>query len=64
MERREITALDLILRPNRSAVVSEALREYRARELDRTLETAYREDREDSAALCTEWAVADAEDQE
>lgn len=47
--------------PNRSAVVSEALREYRARRLEQELEQAYREDRDENARLASEWEAADAE---
>jgi len=46
---------------NTSAYVSEAVREYRARQLEKELETAYREDREESAKLAAEWESADAE---
>jgi hypothetical protein len=47
--------------PNASAVVSEAVREYRARQLEKELEAAYTEDYEASAELAAEWAPADAE---
>ncbi len=47
--------------PNRSAVVSEAVREYRARRLEQELERAYREDHEESARVASEWEPADAE---
>jgi len=47
--------------PNRSLVVAEAIREYRARELERTLEAAYREDHEEAEAIAEDWAGADAE---
>ena len=47
--------------PNRSLVVTEAVREYRARELERTLEAAYREDRDETEALADEWASAESE---
>lgn len=47
--------------PNTSAVVSEAVREYRAKQLERELEAAYRENAEESAALAAEWEPADAE---
>jgi metal-responsive CopG/Arc/MetJ family transcriptional regulator len=47
--------------PNRSALVAEAVREHRARKLEQTLEAAYREDREQTAALASEWEAADAE---
>lgn len=49
---------------NTSAVVCEAVREYRARELERELEAAYREDASDSAEINAEWESADAEVQE
>ncbi len=47
--------------PNASAVVSEAVREYRARQLEKELEAAYTEDREPTAELAAEWESADAE---
>jgi hypothetical protein len=47
--------------PNRSALVCEAVRGYRARQLDLELAAAYREDREESARLAAEWETADAE---
>ena len=47
--------------PNTSAVVSDAVREYRAKQLERELEAAYRENAEESAALAAEWEPADAE---
>ena len=47
--------------PNTSAVVSEAVREYRARQLERKLEEAYREDSSESAEIPAEWEPADAE---
>lgn len=47
--------------PNTSAVVCEAVREYRARQLERQLEVAYTEDRNDAAELAAEWEAADAE---
>jgi hypothetical protein len=47
--------------PNTSAVVCDAVREYRARQLEKELETAYREDAEASAELASEWEPADAE---
>jgi len=46
---------------NTSAVVSEAVRDYRARQLEHELETAYREDADATANLATEWETADAE---
>jgi len=50
--------------PNTSAVVSEAVREYRARRLEKELEVGYREDRDESAELAAEWAPADSEVEE
>jgi hypothetical protein len=47
--------------PNTSAVVSDAVREYRARQLEKELEAAYREDAAGNADLTTEWEPADAE---
>jgi len=49
---------------NTSAVVCEAVREYRARELEKVLEAAYREDALESAEINAEWESADAEVQE
>ncbi|MGB3562767.1 MAG: hypothetical protein WBH85_15445 [Thermoanaerobaculia bacterium] len=46
---------------NASAIVAEAVAEYRTRELEQQLDTAYREDAEESARLNSEWASADAE---
>jgi hypothetical protein len=46
---------------NASAVVAEAVAEYRTRKLEEQLETAYREDADESARLNSEWAPADAE---
>jgi metal-responsive CopG/Arc/MetJ family transcriptional regulator len=53
-----VTYLDQV--PNRSAVVAEAVREYRTRQLERELEAAYREDREETARIAEEWEAADA----
>jgi len=50
--------------PNTSAVVCEAVREYRARELEKELEVAYREDAAESAEINAEWEPADAEVEE
>ena len=50
--------------PNTSAVVCEAIRDYRARQLEKELEAAYREDSADSAELAAEWESADAEVEE
>ena len=47
--------------PNTSAVVSDAIREYRARQLEKELEAAYSGDHDESAELATEWESADAE---
>jgi hypothetical protein len=47
--------------PNTSAVVSDAVREYRARQLEKGLEAAYRDDAAENADLATEWEPADAE---
>lgn len=47
--------------PNTSAVVSEAVRGYRDRQLERKLEKAYREDAAENAELAAEWEAADAE---
>ena len=47
--------------PNRSSIVAEAVREYRARELERSLEMAYREDHDETAELAAEWQASDAE---
>ena len=47
--------------PNTSLAVSEAVREYRARQLEKELENAYREDHDESAEIAAEWAPADAE---
>jgi len=50
--------------PNTSAVVCEAIRDYRARQLEKELEAAYREDSADNAQLAAEWESADAEVEE
>ena len=50
--------------PNTSAVVSEAVREYRARQLEKELEAGYREDRRESAEIAAEWAPADSKVEE
>jgi hypothetical protein len=47
--------------PNASALVAEAVEEYRARALERELEDAYRQDAEESARLNAEWESADSE---
>lgn len=68
MTRRRITVsldaevasyLDSV--PNRSMVVAEAVREYRARAFELALEAAYREDHAATAALAAEWERADDE---
>lgn len=46
--------------PNTSAVVSEAIREYRERQLEKELEAAYAEDYDEAADLASEWEPADA----
>ena len=46
--------------PNASAVVAEAVSEYRRRRLEEELEEAYREDAEESARMDAEWSVLDA----
>lgn len=46
--------------PNKSLVVSEAVRAYCAGELALHLEEAYRADHEDTSRIATEWAAADA----
>lgn len=48
-------------KPNASAVVAEAVEEYRARELEERLERAYREDAAESERLHGEWESVDAE---
>jgi hypothetical protein len=47
--------------PNVSFVVSEAITQYRAKELERRLEAAYRENAEESERLNHEWESADSE---
>ncbi len=47
--------------PNASLMVSEAVTQYRASELKRRLEVAYREDAEESEQLNSEWEAADSE---
>ena len=46
--------------PNTSAIVSDAVRDYRARQLEKELEAAYRDDAAENADLATEWEPADA----
>lgn len=48
-------------RGNASAVVSDAVREYRARELEAELARAYREDATEAEQLNAEWTSVDAE---
>lgn len=47
--------------PNRSAVVSDAVRAYRDREVEAELEAAYAQDRQESRRINAEWQAADAE---
>lgn len=49
---------------NTSAVVCEAVREYRARQLVKELEDAYEADAAETAKLASEWESADAEVEE
>ena len=49
---------------NTSAVVCDAVREYRARLLEKELEAAYKEDAGATAELASEWEAADAEVEE
>ena len=46
---------------NASALVCEAIRAYRARELERHLEEAYRADRAEAERINREWESVDAE---
>ncbi len=46
--------------PNKSLVVSEAVRSYSTAELERQLQEAYRSDYEDASRLAAEWEPADA----
>lgn len=48
-------------KPNVSAVVAEAVEEYRVRELEEQLEDAYRQDAEESGRIHEEWSSVDAE---
>ena len=50
--------------PNASAVVAEAVEEYRANELEALLEEAYRNDAEETEQLHEEWEAVDAEEVE
>ena len=50
--------------PNASALVAEAVEEYRTRAFERELEEAYRADAGESARLNSVWASADAEIEE
>jgi hypothetical protein len=47
--------------PNTSALVSEAIRCYRNRKLEKDLEAAYQKDAEENAELAAEWESADTE---
>lgn len=53
-----VTYLETV--PNRSAVVTEAVRLYRERQLERELEMAYRAGRKESLEIASEWEAADA----
>lgn len=48
-------------KPNVSAVVTEAVEEYRVRELEEQLEDAYRRDADESEQIHEEWSSVDAE---
>lgn len=50
--------------PNTSAIVSDAVRDYRARQLEKELEAAYRNDAAENADLAAEWEPADAKVEE
>ncbi len=50
--------------PNTSAVVCDAVRDYRERQLEKELEAAYRDDAAASADLAAEWEPADSEVEE
>ena len=50
--------------PNTSAVVCEAVREYRARELEWSLETAYQDSAAESAKINAEWESTETEVEE
>jgi hypothetical protein len=50
--------------PNTSAVVCDAVREYRVRQLEKDLEVAYREGSTESAEIAAEWESAGAEVEE
>lgn len=54
-------ALYLRSKSNVSCVVAEAVEEYRAHELERQLETSYREGAEEAEKLHRDWEAADAE---
>ncbi len=47
--------------PNTSAVVCDAVREYRARQLEKELEVAYTEDAAATVEIASEWEPADVE---
>lgn len=55
------TAQYLRSAPNASTVVCEAIEAYRARELERRLEQAYREDAAEAERIAREWEQVDAE---
>lgn len=57
----EDVATYLRAQPNASSVVSEAVTRYRAEELERRLENAYREDAEENEKLNAEWEAVDSE---
>jgi hypothetical protein len=50
--------------PNTSAVVCDAVRDYRDRQLEKELEAAYTEDAAETAEIASEWESADAEVEE
>jgi hypothetical protein len=60
----EDIAAFLYAMPNTSSVVAEAIREYRARLLEKELESAYQEDFDQTAELAQQWEAADAEVEE
>ena len=49
---------------NTSALVCDAVRDYRARQLEKDLEAAYRDGSTESAEIAAEWESADAEVEE
>ena len=48
-------------KPNSSGFIAEAVADYRLRELERSLEAAYREDAVESATLNRAWQGVDSE---